>query len=64
MRKVSISLEEGKKQKKVGLAIYEYEGEEELRKVITLMEECLRKNFSNVEINGQRATRILFGEGL
>jgi len=64
MRKVSISLEKGKKYKKVGLAIYEYEGEEELRKVITLIEECLRKNFSNVEIKKQRATRILFGEEL
>ncbi len=62
MRKVSISLEEGKTHKKVGLAVYEHESEEELRKVISLVEDSLRKNFSGVQITRQRAVRELFGE--
>ena len=62
MRKVSISLEEGKTHKKVGLAIYEYEGEEELRKVIGLIEDNLHKKFPDAEITRQRAVRELLGE--
>ena len=62
MRKVSISLEEGKTHKKVGLAIYEYEDEEELRKVIGLIEDSLHKNFPDAELARQRAVRELFLE--
>ncbi|MFC1940481.1 hypothetical protein ACFLXO_07360 [Chloroflexota bacterium] len=50
MRKVSISLEEGRTHKKVGLAIYGYENNEELRKAIKTVEENLKNNFSGVEI--------------
>ena len=61
MEKVSISLEEGKTHKKIGLAMYSYKGEEELRKVIGLIEESLRKNFPDAAITKQRAVRELFG---
>ena len=62
MKRVSISLEAGQTHKKVGLAIYEPESKEELKKVIELIEESLHKRFPNVEIARQRAVRILFGE--
>ena len=62
MRKVSISLERGRTHKKVGLAIYEPEGEEELREVISLIEESLHRKFPYVEITRQRAVREVFGE--
>jgi hypothetical protein len=62
MRKVSISLEEGKTHKKVGLAIYGHEGEGELRKVIGLVEGSLHRNFPDAEITRQRAVRKLFEE--
>ncbi len=51
MRKVSISLEKGQKNKKIGLAIYDYDGEEELKKVIELIKESLRKHYPSVEIH-------------
>ena len=60
MRKVSVSLEEGKTHKKVGLAIYEYKGEQELLKVVGLIEDTLHKNFPDAEITRQRAVRELF----
>ena len=62
MRKVSISLERAPTHRKVGLAIYGYEDEEELRKVIGLIEDSLHKNFPDAEITRQRAIRELFGE--
>ena len=59
MKKISISLEEGKTHKKVGLAIYGYE---DMRKVINIIEESLKQNFRGAEIVRQRAVRELFGE--
>jgi hypothetical protein len=62
VEKVVISLEEGKTHKKVGVLLYCYEGEEELRNVIGLIEDSLGKNFPSAEIIRRRAPRELFGE--
>ena len=62
MKKVSISLEQGASHRKVGLAIYEDEGDEELRKVIEVVQESLKKHFPDVQIIRQKAVRELFGE--
>ncbi len=62
MKKVSISLERGPTHRKVGLAIYEDAGDEELRKVIELIQESLAKHFPDAEIARQKAVRELFGE--
>ena len=62
MKKVSISLERGATHRKVGLAIYEDEGDEELRKLVRVVEESLEKLFPSADIIRQRAVRELFGE--
>ena len=62
MKKVSISLERGQTHRKVGLAIYEDAGDEELRRVIELIQESLAKHFPSATIARQKAGRELFGE--
>ncbi|MCL0092043.1 hypothetical protein M1N59_02130 [Dehalococcoidales bacterium] len=62
MKKVSISLERGQTHRKVGLAIYEDAGDEELRRVIELIQESLAKHFPSATIARQKAVRELFGE--
>ena len=62
MRKISFSLEKGQNHKKIGLAIYDYEDEEELRGVINVVKEALNKRYPSADIYKQKAVRILFGE--
>ena len=65
MRKVNINLwqkSERGPHRLVGLSLYDYEGNEELRKLVRAIEESLSKNFPGIEVNRGRAVRELFGE--
>jgi len=65
VKKVAISLERDikySKYRKVGLLIYEDEGDEEVQKLIRVVEECLQKNFPSTPIVRRKAVRELFGE--
>ena len=41
MKKISISCEAGRNHDKIGLAIYDYKSEEELEKVVMIVEKSL-----------------------
>jgi hypothetical protein len=62
MRKISISCETGVNHKKIGLAVYEYEGEKEQKKVVRTVEKSLLEKFPRTQITHQKAVRDLLGE--
>ena len=62
MEKVVISLLKGKRWSLVGLSIRNEEGNEELRKLVEVVQESLEKRFPNAQIVRRKAPRVLFGE--
>ena len=64
MKKVNINLWQKRREHRlVGLSLYDYEGTEELQKLILVIEGCLKKNFPGVQVNRNKAVRGLFQEG-
>ncbi len=60
MRRVRIFLMTGETTRTVGLNISEDEGDEELRRVVVLIEDSLAKNFPNTKIIRASSTDKLF----
>jgi len=64
MNKVNINLWRKRREHRlVGLSLYDYEGTEELQKVIGVIEDSLKKNFPSIQVNRNKAVRELFQEG-
>ncbi len=62
MEKVVVSLFKGKRYRLVGLSIKNEESSEELRKLVRVVEESLKKHFPGAKILRRKAIRELFGE--
>ena len=64
MKKVNIHLWQKRREHRlVGVSLYDYEGTEELQKVVGVIEDSLKKNFPSVQVNRSKAVRELFQEG-
>ena len=64
MKRVSINLWQlGKKKASASLSLYDLEGTEELKKLIGIIEDSLKRNFPGVQVNRNKATMELFQEG-
>lgn len=64
MKKLSINLWQPRKAHRLlGLSLYDYEGTEELKKLVLVIEDSLAKNFPGVQVNRNRAVWELFQEG-
>ena len=65
MKRVNINLWQKRRQHRLlGLSLYDYEGTEELQKVVLVIEDSLKKNFPGVQVNRNKAARELFQEGV
>ena len=62
MEKVVVSLFKGKRWRLVGLSIRNEESSGELRKLIEVVEESVKKHFPTAQIPRRKAVRELFGE--
>ena len=63
MKKVSINLWQPRKAHRLlGLSLYDYEGAEELKKLVLVIEDSSAKNFPGVQVNRNKAARELFQE--
>jgi len=63
MKRVNINLFQKRRQHRLlGLSLYDYEGTEELQKVVLVIEDSLKKNFPGVQVNRTKAARELFQE--
>jgi len=63
MKKVNISLHRAKRGEPrplVCLKLYDYEGTEELQKLVVVIEDSLKRNFPSVQVKRNKATRQLF----
>ncbi len=64
MKKVNINLwQKRKTHRLLGLSLYDYEGTEELQKLVLVIEDSLKRNFPGVQVNRNKAVRELFQEG-
>ena len=61
VEKVVVSLFKGKRYRLMGLSIKNEESSEELRKLVRVVEESLKKHFPGAEIPRRKAVRELFG---
>jgi len=55
-------LKKGRTHGIVGLTLYDYEGTDELKRLIVVIEDTLKKNFPGVQVNRNKAVRELFQE--
>ncbi len=63
MKKVSINLWEPRREHRLlGLSLYDYEGTEELKKLVLVIEYSLKKSFPGIQVNRNKAASELFQE--